>query len=145
MSGPVCVDASLFLSIVFDDPHQATASRLWEGWLSTGTQLVAPPLFYAEITSVIRLSNHRGDLSPLAAHEILSAGLSSPVEIWQDSRTLQPRAFELAVRFNQPRAYDAQYLAVAELLGGELWTVDRRLVNSVSPHLPWVHHVGEVA
>ncbi len=145
MSGPVCVDASLFLSIVFDDPHQATAARLWEGWLSTGTQLVAPPLFYAEITSVIRLSNHRGDLSPLAAHEILSAGLSSPVEIWQDSRTLQPRAFELAVRFNQPRAYDAQYLALAELLGGELWTVDRRLVNSVSSHLPWVHHVGEAA
>ena len=134
MSGPVCVDASLFLSIVLDDPHQATASRLWEDWLSAGTQLVAPPLFYAEITSVIRLSNHRGEFSSLAAHEILSAGLSSPVEIWQDSRALQPRAFDLA-----------QYLAVAELLGGELWTVDRRLVNSVSSHLPWVHYVGEAA
>ena len=145
MSGPVCVDASLFLSIVLDDPHQATASRLWEGWLSAGTQLVAPPLFYAEITSVIRLSNHRGDLSPLAAHEILSAGLSSPIEIWPDSRALQPRALDLAARFGHPRAYDAQYLAVAELLGCELWTVDRRLVNSVSSHLPWVHYVGEAA
>jgi len=117
VSGPVCVDASLFLSIVFEDSHQATASRLWEEWLSAGRRLVAPPLFYAEITSVIRLSNHRGDLSPLAAQEILSAGLGSPVEIWQDSRALQPRAFDLAARFGQPRAYDAQYLAVAEILG----------------------------
>ena len=145
MSGPVCVDASLFLSIVFDDPHQATASRLWEDWLSAGTQLVAPPLFYAEITSVIRLSNHRGELSLLAAHEILSAGLSSPVEVWHDSRALQPRALDLAARFEQPRAYDAQYLAVAELLGCELWTADRRLANSVATHLPWVHYVGKAA
>ncbi len=108
MSGPVCVDASLFLSIVFEDPHQATASRLWEEWLSAGTQLVAPPLFYAEITSVIRLSNHRGDLSPSAAHEALAAGLSSPVEIWQDSRALRPRLWaKPGPRFPSARSFRA--------------------------------------
>ncbi len=145
MSGPVCVDASLFLSIALDDPHRSAASRLWEDWLSVGKQLVAPPLFHAEITSVIRLRSHRGELSLPAAHEILSAGLNSPVEIWQDSRALQPRALDLAARFGQPRAYDAQYLAVAELLGGELWTLDRRLANAVAGQLPWVHYVGEAA
>ena len=54
---------------------------------------------------------------------------------------LQTVTWEMARRFNHPRAYDAQYLAVAELEGGELWTVDRRLYNSVKSSLPWVRLV----
>lgn len=51
---------------------------------------------------------------------------------------LHIRAWQLAVGFNQPRAYDAHYLAVAEREGCELWTTDRRLYNAVQPDLPWV-------
>lgn len=145
MSGTVCVDASLFLSIVFDDPQRANASRLWGDWLAAGTPLVAPPLFHAEITSVIRLRSYRGELPPATAHELLSAGLDSPVEIWSDSAALQPRALDLAALFNQPKAYDAQYLAVADILGCELWTADRRLAESVASRLPWVRYVGAAA
>ncbi|MFQ5613908.1 MAG: type II toxin-antitoxin system VapC family toxin [Anaerolineae bacterium] len=38
-------------------------------------------------------------------------------------------------------AYDSYYLALAETLGCELWTADRRLHNIVD--LPWLHWVSD--
>jgi hypothetical protein len=38
-----------------------------------------------------------------------------------------------------PAAYDAHYLALAERVGAEFWTTDRRLANKVREALPWVH------
>jgi predicted nucleic acid-binding protein len=52
------------------------------------------------------------------------------------------RAMDLAERFSLPAVYDAHYLALAERLGGEFWTADRRLVEAVQGALPWVRLVG---
>ena len=46
------------------------------------------------------------------------------------------------IRYNRPRAYDAAYLALAELRGCEFWTTDERLYNAVSHDLTWVKWVG---
>lgn len=40
---------------------------------------------------------------------------------------------QLARQFNLPAAYDAHYLALAERLEAELWTLDRKLFNAVHP------------
>ena len=48
----------------------------------------------------------------------------------------------LATRFNRPAAYDAHYLALAEMMNCEFWTADRRLFNVVRDELPWVHRLG---
>lgn len=40
-------------------------------------------------------------------------------------------AWALARRWNLPAAYDAAYLALAEVTGGELWTADRRFAASL--------------
>jgi predicted nucleic acid-binding protein len=47
----------------------------------------------------------------------------------------------LADQFSLPAAYDAHYLALAELLEGEFWTADGQLARRVQPSLPWVHLV----
>jgi predicted nucleic acid-binding protein len=47
----------------------------------------------------------------------------------------------LAERFSLPAAYDAHYLALADWLGGEFWTADRKLVRAVEDELPWVRVV----
>ena len=36
---------------------------------------------------------------------------------------------------------DAHYLALAQRLGAEFWTADRRLVQAVQATLPWVNLV----
>jgi len=49
----------------------------------------------------------------------------------------------MATRLNLPAAYDAYYLALAEMLGCEFWTADKKLCNTVKDSLPWVKFLGE--
>jgi predicted nucleic acid-binding protein len=48
----------------------------------------------------------------------------------------------LAVRYDRS-AYDAAYLAPAEIAGEPLVTGDRRLYNAVREHADWVQWVGD--
>lgn len=142
----VCLDASFVLAILLDDPHRDAARQ----WMSEATQegftFVAPTIFHAELTSIIRERVYRRDLSSEEALEVLAIGARWPVSMWRmDNLTMQESAYELATRFNQRKAYDAQYLAVASSLGCELWTADRHLVNTVAGKLPWVRWIGAAA
>lgn len=128
---------------VLPDPWDWAAQALRERWIRDGTELVAPPLFRSEVTSSIRLWVHRAALSPNEGRRRLERAFLWPVVIYPDGDDLQRSAFELATRHSQPRAYDAQYLALASILGCELWTGDQRLVQSVSDKLSWVRWVGE--
>jgi len=60
----------------------------------------------------------------------LKAALSLPLRLHGDV-SLHRWAVDLAERFSLPAAYDAHYLALAEWLGGEFWTADRRLAQAV--------------
>ena len=51
---------------------------------------------------------------------------------------LHKRSLHMAERFLLPAAYDAHYLALADQLGAELWTLDRRLARAVGDVFPWV-------
>ncbi len=55
---------------------------------------------------------------------------------------LHRQALNLAKSLRLPASYDAHYLALAQRLGAEFWTGDRRLVNSVQAVLPWANLVG---
>jgi len=118
---------------------------LWSEWLARDLTVVSAPLIYAEVTSVLRGSAHRGAITEADAREHLSEVLSWRVVVWNEDQTLQRTAYDFAVRFNQPKAYDAQYLAVASLVGCDLWTLDKRLYNSVKQELPWVRYAGDPA
>jgi predicted nucleic acid-binding protein len=72
---------------------------------------------------------------------MLARLLVYPVEFHEDNDLLK-EAYELAVRFNRPRAYDTQYLALAERLGCEFWTADQRLVNSTQGQFSRIRWLG---
>jgi len=52
-------------------------------------------------------------------------------------------AWEMAKKFNLPRTYDLQYLAVAELIDCPLWTSDKRFVNSLQNKVGRVKWLGD--
>ena len=54
----------------------------------------------------------------------------------------EARVHFLARRLALAESYDSHYLVVAESSHAELWTLDRRLVRSVTSELPWVHWAG---
>jgi predicted nucleic acid-binding protein len=139
MAGQVCVDASLALMLLLPHELSPQAEALWRSWLQEGREIVTAPLFFAEVTSVLRESVYFGKVLPEEGETAFDTFLKLGAK-GVDLADLQRRAWERAKEHNRPRAYDAQYLAVAASLGCELWTADRRLVNAVS--VPWLKWVG---
>ena len=133
----VCVDANLVIRLVAD-PRDGVVERLWEQWDGERRQLAAPTLLFYEVTNALYRYQREGLLSASAVRLALRAALSLPVRLFCEP-DLYRRAPDLAEGPRLPAAHDAHFLALAEWLGGEFWTVDRRLANAVAGVLPWVH------
>ncbi len=129
-----CIDACLALAMVAPDGATEAALERWAHLAKAGVTVYVPPLFFAETTSALRLKVHIGHLPPAEADRAFAMLARLAVHQW-DPPDLQARAWNLAHRFRQPRAYDAQYLAVADALGCTLWTIDRRLAHAVGAPL----------
>ena len=137
----VCADAGLAIMQVLREPLCDLADALWADWNRQGVTVIAPILWGYEVTSVIRKNTFRRLLTPENEQDALDAVLRLPVEQRQPAG-LHQRAWALARRFNRPTAYDAHYLALAEMVGCPFWTSDERLFNAVHTQLPWVHWLG---
>jgi predicted nucleic acid-binding protein len=136
----VCVDASLVLALLLPEEHSSRAQSLWSGWLREAVTIFGPPLLYAEVPSVLRQAVFFNRVSPDDGEAAFEAFCDINIGISANPH-LHIHAWNLAKEFHRPRAYDSFYLAVAQAEGCDLWTADRRLVNSVS--LPWVKWIGD--
>ena len=107
----------------------------------------APRLWLSEITSTVRFLVTQKVLTPNEAEEVLRTIHGLRVEILNEDEELSLRALELAGKLGQSKAYDAFYLALAEKLAVDFWTMDERLANRCKKDLKlkWVHWVGELA
>jgi predicted nucleic acid-binding protein len=95
-----------------------------------------------EVTNALHRLRQAGDASEGATQDALRSALALPIRLY-NGEDLHSAALAFAARFSLPAAYDAHYLALADRLGADFWTTDRRLANSVRPALPWVRLVGE--
>jgi predicted nucleic acid-binding protein len=137
----VCVDANLTIKLVLYEHDSGLARALWETWRIQETKVIAPTLWAYEITSVIRKQVYRGLLDPSVEIDTFDAIHQLPVLLMRPAG-LHQRASELARYFNRPVAYDAHYLALAEISDCPFWTADKRLFNAVREELGWVNWLG---
>lgn len=135
----LCVDANLVIRLVAD-PADESIQYLWEQWDSERRQLAAPTLLYYEVANALHRYQKLGFMGAASVQLAFKAALALPLELHGEP-DLHWRALDLANRLSLPAAYDAHYLALAELLEGEFWTADRRLARTVQSSLPWVHLV----
>lgn len=136
----ICVDANLVIRLV-TDPADEAIRQLWIQWDTAHRQLAAPSLLYYEVTNALYRYQKLGYMTAQSVELALEAALSLPVNLYTQT-DLHHRALAWASRFALPAAYDAHYLAMAEHLGGELWTADRALAHTVQSELPWVRLVS---
>ena len=134
-----CIDADLVIRLVADPSDQSVRS-LWKRWHLERRHLAAPTLLNYEVVNALHRYQTLGLMSVASVQQAFNAALALPIEL-QGGADLHWRALELANRFSLPAAYDAHYLAVAELLQREFWTSDGRLARAVRASLPWVHVV----
>lgn len=139
----IVVDASVMLDALLPGDHQAETSAQFSTWIDARINLAAPSLWLAECTSGVRAAVYRGLLSAEAGRDLLSTLPDFPVQVYGLEMRHCHLALNWASRLGQVRAYNGFYLALAEEIGAELWTNDRRLFNGVRQlGVDWVRTIG---
>lgn len=92
-------------------------------------ELVAPPLLWSETRSTLHVAVWRGVLDAEEARAANLALDSAPI-VERRHRRLGHMAWEIADELGWAKTYDAEYLALASLLGAPIVTLDRRMVHA---------------
>jgi predicted nucleic acid-binding protein len=116
------------LALVLDEPHTATVADRMDSWVAEGAELHAPLLAQYEVASALTRKRVRDELPREEADEALA--IIDALDVTFDLVPDNARAIEIAVELERHSAYDAAYLALAERLDAEIWTLDGPLFRN---------------
>ena len=121
----IVVDASVIVVALVDDG----AVGRWAEAVLERRDMAAPHLMPFEAANILRRSASRGDISDDVATLAHADLVGLTVEL-VDHATTSARAWELR---STVTAYDAAYVALAEVLEAPLMTLDERLSRAPGP------------
>jgi predicted nucleic acid-binding protein len=146
MNGPVVVDASTIVKLVVAENDSDKAVRLYLDCIANQYPLAGPSHLLGEAVNAIhprwRSSDPAKHLTEFQAYLAVASLLQYKIQLI-DSFQLYSRAAVFARTHGLLTIYDSLYVVLAETLGVELWTADRRLVRQVATLAPWVRWLGE--
>lgn len=119
----IVVDASALLELLL---NTSRGRRLLPRFFSPEQIVCAPHLIDVEVAQVLRRYASKSEVDPERCDEALSDLTGLPIERYPHSPLL-PRIWILRRNLT---AYDAAYVALAEMLNALLITADRRLAAS---------------
>lgn len=118
----VVCDASAVVAILLD----AGPDGRWATEAIAGVDLAAPSLLPFEVANIIRRHELAAIVTADQAAQAHSDLLDLAIEQWPYD-LLVPRAWQLRQNLT---TYDASYVALAELLGTSVVTLDRRIADT---------------
>lgn len=125
----IIVDASVLIDAMLDDGAAGESAR---AVLAEDAAWAAPPHLFVEFLSVLRRRVLRHEIRPDRAVQAVAALVEFEVS-WTDPASTVTRTWELR---NNVTAFDAAYVAAAELLNCALVTGDRRLAAASGLRCP---------
>jgi predicted nucleic acid-binding protein len=137
----VCIDASVAVKLVVQEPYSDRAASLWRGWIGEDIERIVPSFFPFEVASTIRRKCVRKQLTEEEAEEAFEVFTILDFVVLEP-KTLLKEAWDLAKELGLPTLYDTTYLALAKLCNCEFWTADEVLINSLRGRFSWVKWIG---
>lgn len=125
MSAPTVCDASALVALLLDGGMDGE-------WVTTalrGTALIAPSLVCFEVANIIRRHDLAGLITTDQSAQAHADLLDLSIERWP-YEILATRVWELRRNLT---SYDASYVALAEMTGATLVTLDRRIGRAAGP------------
>jgi predicted nucleic acid-binding protein len=119
----IVLDASVLANVIGDDGPVGGIAR---ERLAVAGEASVPDLAYVETVAVLRKRWRAGDLSDRRFRSVIEDLLDLPLARYPTA-PLMPRAYELRANVT---AYDACYIALAEILACTLVTADARLARA---------------
>jgi predicted nucleic acid-binding protein len=121
----VVCDASALIALLLD----AGPDGRWVTAALSGAELIAPSLVGFETANIIRRQEAAGRISADQAAQAHADLLDFAIEQWAHE-LLAARAWQLRRNLS---IYDASYVALAELIGATLVTLDQRIGRAPGP------------
>jgi predicted nucleic acid-binding protein len=138
------VDANVVLALALPLPYSPQSAALVARLRECGCEICAPALLEYEMASALRRAISMKRMDRATAEATLERLLQLGVALVSPACSLDSLALLWSERLGHSKAYDAQYLALAEQMHCRLWTADRRLAAAVRQHgADWVLVVGE--
>ena len=123
---PIILDSSVAIAIVRNEPGAEALRVAVDQWTVLGRPLLVPSIFWLEVVNALaRRHRYRGLDVLHAVHELDELTITTV----ESDRAQVLKTIDLVERFGLT-AYDASYLAVAHLYGGDIATLDLELVRA---------------
>ncbi len=124
----VVVDANLLVALVSGDPRGNKVLQHFTNWLSHNIEIHAPVLAQYETANALTRLIVGGAFPADKVEEAWNNISVLPISYHDLSKV--KRVVEIALALNRQNAYDAAYIALAEELSAELWTLDGPLYRN---------------
>jgi len=135
---------SFAFKLVIAEDDSAEADMLKRAWHRQGRRVVVPCWFACEVRNALHQKVRSGLITERAAADFVRIALNR-VTVLDPDPGIAVCGIQIASQLRQRASYDAQYLALAERHGCELWTADRRFALTAQPDFPFVHWLGQAA
>ncbi len=117
--------------LVIDASFGVQACLAEDGFTPIANDLIAPPLWWSEVTSALHELRWRRAISAELANHAFDRLGSAPVAE-RRHRRLRRESWAVAEDLGWAKTYDAEYVALARLLECRLLTLDGRLRRGAS-------------
>lgn len=139
------IDTGILVALLVErDMFHKGATELLREWRDRKEVLLAPRLIQSEVVSIIRRYVYLRDITFEVGEATFETFLNFDIQLTHDDDLLRSSLL-LAHQFDMPRAYDTQYLALAQRLNCDFWTTDKKLYLAVVARFPRIHLLGEDA
>jgi predicted nucleic acid-binding protein len=101
-----------------------------EAVIPDGHHMLAPALLRSQMLSLVYQAVHRGEMTREDAERRLFYARGMRIRLHED-QVLQDAARNVADRLGWPDTFDAEYVALTQLQGDALITLDRKLADAL--------------